>query len=513
MSISFTRYVNITSGVAGSGAVRARELILRVFSSNPLIPANSFAEFTAASQVGTYFGTSSAEYLLSAQYFSFLSKNQTAPQKMAFASWVQTAVAPYAISDGTGVTLSALNAITAGQMALTLGAVTVTMTAINLSAAGTLAAVASALQTKIRAASADAQWVTATVVSNGNGTFTITGAVPGAGAIAVASVAGGPTVDVGLTMGFESVNAVFSQGSTAQSLTQTLIASTAASNNFAAFAFMPLIIGGTAYLSTAQITEIAVWNATQNNSFIFLPRVTSSTAAAISAALLQVYPGVGMTLAPLAAEYPELTPSMVLAATDYESGRPVSQNYMYQVVPGLTPSVTSDANADTYDALRVNYYGQTQNAGQLLSIYQRGVLTGNQNSPVDMNTYANEIWLKSSMSAAIMSLLLSLSQVSANATGKAQLLSICQSVVQRALANGVISSGNTLTQTQIVTITQLTNDPRAYFQIQGIGYWLNVTFPPATITSDGRSEYQANYQLVYKKNDAIRKVVGTDTLI
>jgi hypothetical protein len=35
--------------------------------------------------------------------------------------------------------------------------------------------------------------------------------------------------------------------------------------------------------------------------------------------------------------------------------------------------------------------------------------------PVDMNVYANEIWLKDAAGAAILSLLLSLGKVSANA--------------------------------------------------------------------------------------------------
>jgi len=71
----------------------------------------------------------------------------------------------------------------------------------------------------------------------------------------------------------------------------------------------------------------------------------------------------------------------------------------------LTPSVTTNALADLYDPLRVNYYGQTQTAGTNISFYQRGVLMGGDTAPVDMNVYANEIWFKDAATTAILALL------------------------------------------------------------------------------------------------------------
>ena len=42
MAISINRYVDITSGVGGTGGVRTRELVGRIFSTNQLIPTQSF---------------------------------------------------------------------------------------------------------------------------------------------------------------------------------------------------------------------------------------------------------------------------------------------------------------------------------------------------------------------------------------------------------------------------------------------------------------------------------------
>ena len=63
MAIRFTKYIDITSGVGAGAVVPRRDLIGRVFSSNSLIPPGSFLEFDTASDVSSYFGSSSQEYL------------------------------------------------------------------------------------------------------------------------------------------------------------------------------------------------------------------------------------------------------------------------------------------------------------------------------------------------------------------------------------------------------------------------------------------------------------------
>lgn len=504
MSISFTKYIDITSGVAGSGAVRAREFILRVFSANPLIPTNAFAEFTSADDVETYFGSTSTEYAIAAEYFGFVSKTIQSPQKISFSSWVETAVAPnvYGSTNATD-TLAELVAITAGELTLTIGTVTETMTAITFAGSANLAAVATALQTKIRAASTDTNWATATVTYNATtGAFDLTGGVvPTTGTVPVA-VAASSGVDVGVAIGWEDIDTIFSFGSAAVTLTNTLIASAAASTNFATFSFIPV-------LDQDQIEEVATWLNTQNLMYMYMVPVTSTDAAAISESLMQLN-GNALTLSPIEGAFPELFPAMILAATDYTKAN-ASQNYMYQQY-NFDASVNDDADSATYDALRVNYYGQTQTAGQNIAFYQRGVLTGVATSPSDINVFANEIWFKSSVGDAFLSALLALNEIPANAAGRATCITIIQGVITTALLNGTISPGQTFTTTQLQTIAQITNDPKAYLQVQNIGYWLDVNFS-STVTTDGRTEYQANYTLVYAKNNAIRKVVGTHVLI
>lgn len=288
-----------------------------------------------------------------------------------------------------------------------------------------------------------------------------------------------------------------------ETITEVLTTSTAASNNFGSFGFIST-------LTQAEVAEAALWNDTQNNMFMYCAPVAAADAATLNAAVIG-YSGIGVTLnVGTADEWPEFAPMVILAATNYAKRNSV-QNYMFQQF-SLTPSVTDTTTATTYDGLRVNYYGSTQTAGQTISFYQRGTMMGGSTDATDMNTYANEMWLKSAAGAAIGNLLLAMPKISANANGRAQLINIMQSVIERALTNGSISVGKPLSATQKAYIAEVTGDDKAYVQIQSIGYWLDCSIE-SYVTTDSRTEWKAVYTLLYAKDDVIRKVEGTDTLI
>lgn len=383
MAISFTKYVDITSGVGGSGGVRRRDLIGRIFTINPLLTKGTIAEFTTLAEVATFFTTASEEYKRASFYFGWVSKNIASPKKISFARWDDA-----------------------------------------------------------------------------------------------------PT--------------------TGETITNVLTASTEANNNFGSFCFTTACA-----LTQAEVVEAATWNNAQNVMFQFCVAVPAGDAAAFSTALMGLA-GVSLTLDAIADEYHEMMPMTILAATNYTKRNSV-QNFMFQQF-SATPTVTTTALSTTYDNARVNYYGRTQTAGQTIDFYQRGVLMGGATAPTDMNTYANEQWLKDAAGSAIMSLLLSMPKVSANAGGRAQLLTAIQSVIDQALYNGTISVGKTLNTTQKVYIGSITGDELAWHQIQSIGYWIDCILE-SYVTTDSRTEWKATYSLMYAKDDVIRAVEGTHTLI
>lgn len=500
MAISISKYVDIVSGVGGANNVRQRDLIGRLFTSNVKVPVDGIVEATTAADVAAYFGSTSAEYLRALFYFRFISKNITSPSKIQFARWANAAAAPRVFGARVATTLTQFNAITTGTLSITAGADTAALAALDFSGAASLAAVAATLQTAIRLA-AGSQFTTATVTYDATaGAFNFVGSVAEAAPMSVTVT--GTVNDIATRLGWNTA-AVFSPGADVTAITDTLNASADGSTNFGSFLFLPT-------LTTDQILEAAAWNAERNVEFMFMVRCTDADRDALGAALIGIA-GVALTYAPIATEYPEMAPMIILAATDYTRRNSV-QNYMFQQFSGLTYSVTTNTLSNELDLLRINYYGVTQTAGQLIAFYQRGVLGGIATDPVDQNTYANEMWLKDAARANILSLLLSLGRVPANAEGRGQVMAILQDVIDRALFNGVISVDKPLTQVQKLYIGQITGDDLAWFQIQNAGYWLNADVQSYT-TTDARTEYKIVYTLVYSKDDAIRKVEGSHILI
>ncbi|OWK36901.1 Phage protein [Fimbriiglobus ruber] len=284
--------------------------------------------------MGTYFGTGSEEYARAEFYFGWVSKNITAPQQISFWFWNDDVATADLIYGASGTyALATFTAITSGELTLTMGGFTHTLTGINLGSAGSLAAVATDIQTAIQAYSAGgAAWTGATVAYDStNSRFTLTGGATGADTIAVTAAVSN---DLAGPLGWLT-GAILSNGTTAQTVSANLNALIGVSNNFGSFTTTFALA-----LSEANTVAAATWNnsLTPNIQFIYSVNVTPANASSWSAALADIG-GVSLTLqspAPVAtAEFPEMAPMMILAATDYTQRNSV-QNYMFQQF-ALTP--------------------------------------------------------------------------------------------------------------------------------------------------------------------------------
>jgi len=504
MAIPITRYVDITSGVGAAAALGARELVARLISDNPLIPTGEVLSFSNLNDVADYFGSDSEEYDYAAAYFGWISKNITTPPSLQFVFWPEAATAPLIYGLSGAQTYNAYTGISAGTFTLQMGAFTYTLTGLNFASAVSLADVAAVVEAAINAKTGGgALWTAATVTWNSTRqSFDLVGGATGAAVISV--TAGGGGGDVAAQLGWLSPSTILSDGSAAQTVTNFLVDLVQADNNFGSFAFLASLA-----LTIDDVEDAAIWNDAQNNDFMYSVPVSAANATAWSAALIG-YSGVTLTLSPIADEFPELIPMMILAATDYNA-RNSTQNYMFQLNFDVTASVTSSADANAYDALRINYYGNVQQAGQYVSFYQRGNMMGGTTDAVDQNTYANEIWLKDSATVALMNLLLALSQIPANNTGRGQVLSQLQAVIAQALYNGTIIVGKGLTNQQKLFITNATGDSTAWLQVQNSGYWIDAVIE--TYQNEGVTNYKIVYTLIYSKNDVIRLIEGRDILI
>ncbi len=137
------------------------------------------------------------------------------------------------------------------------------------------------------------------------------------------------------------------------------------------------------------------------------------------------------------------------------------------------------------------------------------MLLGQPNAPLDMNTYTNEMWFKSAISASLMNMLLAVEKVSANPAGEALVTGNIQTQINRALNNGVISVGKVLTDAQKAKINETADSPEAVSQVQTDGYWLKVKIVKNLTTLN----FEARYTLIYSVDDVVRFIDGTQILI
>ena len=505
MAISQSRYVLITSGVGGAAAAGRRDLIARLMTTNTKAPTKGVLEFgggaaAALKNVGLHFGTSSAEYAFASKYFGWVSKDARQADKISFARYTPTATAPQLISTQDAPSVATFAEITNGSMKLSMGGVSYELTGLDFSSATSLADVATVIETAVQANTAGETLWTSATVSFTNGSFILTGGVNGAAEIVAATDAesGTPIKDL---VGWSNAAApIVSVGCAAETLSEALDRIANTSNNFGSFAFVES-------LTSDQVAEVATWTNAQNVAFLYSQHCTSSNYSDFQSAC-NGKNGACLTLG-VSDDNAQFMPMAIGACINYS--RPAAAtNFMFNQFNAEIPTVTDDADADRYDAKKINYLGATQQAGKNIAFYQRGVLQGDIS---DIGVYWNEMWLKDAFATEFMNLLIALKQLPANADGSNTARGVMGAVIEEAKMNGTIQAGKTLNATQKAYITSLTSDEDAWREVQVNGCYLDVKVQEYQNPQSGLTEYKIDYLLIYGKGDSIRKVTGSDILI
>ena len=494
MAISQNKYINIISAVSNSDSVRQRDLIARVFTDNILVPVGSIVEFSggatvALEQVGDYFGLSSAEYRFASRYFQ-PNKKGVAPRKIGFSGYTGVAT-PATMIGKKGVTLSEIRAVTAGTFSMNIisGETTTPLSYsdINLSAVTSLAGAAEALNA---------------IVSNDGITFSYDAVL---GRFYLQTVATGDGLGVSpaagtlaVVLGMTQAEAQGYEGADAMTAVETVANATEISNNFFSFCFLPDLTYG-------DLQALAQWTSAQNVKYMFSVQATASNVRNI-VSMVEGNNGVAVTLDQYNADG-AFMPMSRIASIDYNKPN-AAISMFYQQFEGVSPSVADTKVATTLDGLKVNYYGQTSQAGQNVSFYQNGVLQGQIS---DMGVYANEAWLKDSFVAGLLNLRLALDTLPANNTGIGLVLATLMDTVNLSIYNGVTLPGKTLTTTDKAYITQLTGDENAWMRVQSAGYYITADLEKDTV--NGVEQYKASFLYIYGKGDSINYVDGRDILI
>lgn len=501
MSIKMSRYVEIISSVSGANAVAQQELVGRRFTNDPRVSIDNIVSVSDPSGAAEYFGTASPEYAFATQYFSYISPAPASQaSSLQFAAYANEARPARLYGYGVTTTLTQFKAVTAGNLNITVGENDYEVTGIDLSSADSLTSVANLVTAAVGTAAGANPTVTITYDPL-SASFTLVSSITGPGAIKVTAAT---SPDLGAMMSLQGAQAISSIGSVAQTPIDAFLAAEQITDSFGSAAF------GVA-VALEEAIPVAEYVSSENVKYQMYWSVDSTNAESWNAAIIGTASN-GLILNETAGEYKEALPMAIMAATDYDRTN-ATINYMFrQSGTTWTADVTTDQMADYYDTLRVNYYGQTATAGQNISFFQRGYLMGGVTAPLDMSVHANEQWLKAYLKAQFMSLLLTVNKIPANLDGRAMVLAILNGGVLKALNNGTILVGKTLTELQKVAITQTTNDELAWHDVQDSGYWYDCEITQATGPS-GVTEYTAKYTLIYSKGDMVRKVEGSHNLI
>ncbi|MEY0026212.1 DUF3383 domain-containing protein [Providencia rettgeri] len=495
MAIKQTRYVDIASAVIGASAVPMRKLTARLFSTNPKIPAGKVLEFTSG-QVDELLGSDSPEAHFARQYFSYVSPAPVSkPKALQIAPYAPVGRAPM-LFGAEVAPLTDLQAVTEGELTITIGNTTKQYTQLDLSKCTAYADVASLIQAKLNAES-EPQFSRSYLTFNAlDSVFEVMGGVQENASIAVAySVL---AQKMGLSAGISS------GGNVSQTPLEAFLVAEQVSDSFGSATFLTDI-------PLELVTPLAQYVSGENVKYQLHLNVTPDNAEEFSAALMGTA-SVGLNLKTDENYFIQALPMAVMAATDYDRAN-ATTNYMYRQLGVTFPAqVTTNAMADHFDKLRVNYYGETAVAGSQIYFYQRGFLCGSTANPVDMSVHANEQWLKSYIAQQWFSVQMATRGLPANQDGEARALAIIAGAITKAINNGTILAGKTVTDVQKVAITDASDDDLAWHDIQDKGYWYNVKIVENTGQSQ-LAEYVMKYTLIYGKGDWVRKVEGSHNLV
>lgn len=270
------------------------------------------------------------------------------------------------------------------------------------------------------------------------------------------------------------------------------------SSNFGSFCFLGAI--------TPEIAE-AVAEANQGLNFAHLFVVPCSNENAD--AMYEALKNVSGTHLVLGSYLDCFMPMAWVASLDYDKINSASSLFAKTFV-GNTEEVTKEEDANTLDAMNINYVGLTQANGTKFSFYQRGVNTDGLSTAV----YMNEVWLKSEIARAWFNLISNIKRIPANEDGAAYVENAIMGVVSQAISNGTILIDKPLTATQKSAIIQYAEgNTEAVDSVQQNGYYLHCSIRLVTNKETGKADYHAIYILIYAKGDEIRVVSGTDVLI
>jgi len=421
MAIPASQIVNVTPRLIAAGGT---DLVMNglLLTTNALIPLTDYAfQFTSADAVGDN---------------SF--------KKPRFLM-----VAPRVLSDAAGwlrggkntATLAALQAVTDGAMDIDIDGTTVSLSSVDFSADTSFSDVAATLTTAFSSA--------ATVTySSFTGAFQITSNTVGATSSVSFATAPASGTDLSALLNLtQAAGAIVSPGVAAMSVAENMAAVRTFSDNWVTFTSI--------YTPTdSEILALAAWAAGMGVDYLYVPWSTdaelldpnsvSSIAAQLTAANAAATAGVYGSYA-----YAAFVMGAA-ASIDWDRINGVI-NFAHKGQSGLAPNVTDGQTAQALIKNNWSFYGNYATRNDNFYLFFPGVMFG-QYGYID--PYINAIWLKNVIQVSCMAGLAASGRVPYNDAGYALIRAWLVDPVNRALRNGTIDAGVTLSESQKAQLIQ-----------------------------------------------------------
>lgn len=403
-------------------------------TDNALIPSPSLLmSFTSAETVGAFFGETSPEYEAASIYFLGYNNSFSKPRRLMFGRRIATAAAAYVRGGAYAGTLADIKSVTSGAMTITIDGTDVSITAVDFSAVTSFSDAASVLETAL-----DSELAGTTVAySSLTQAFTITS--PTTGATSTITAAAGTIADLlNLT---QAKGATLSQGSDALTQTENMNAIKASSQNWVTFTTLYTAdndehLGLAKWASAQGIEYLYVgWTADAN---LLSQSDTSSIAYLIDqaeyGATALVYDNVNVAALVLGSA----------ASINWERYQGTI-NFAFKSVDGVAATVTDETTAALLNDKGVSYVGKFATRNDDFTFFYDAKMFGRYGY---IDAFVNTVWLKNVMQVSVMNGLTLAGRVPYNDRGYALIRAWLQDPINRAVNNGTIDPGVTLSESQ-----------------------------------------------------------------
>lgn len=464
MTIPASTIVSVTPSVlsAGGNPLALNGLIL---STNAELPVGPPVSFPSALAVSNYFGANSLEAQMANVYFGGYINATQLPNALLFYRYANVALGAFLRGALNTTTLTAIQAITAGSLTVTIDGSVKTSSTINLSTATSFANAAALITTALGLAGGAA--VTYDTIQNA---FVISSGTTGV--TSTLTVATG-TVATLLNL-TSAAGAVLSQGAAIQTPSTAMTAIVANTQNWVAFttAFEPVL---------SDKESFATWTSQQGVRYLYVPYDTDVTATQTPGS----YTGLGNYLvtnnlggtAPQWSDPNEAAFVLgAIAAIDFNRTN-ARITLAFKSSDSTITTVTDQTSASNLLANGFSYMGAYATANQQFTFLYNGQCSGAYKW---IDSYINAVWFTNQCQLALVSLVTSIGSVPYNADGYALIKNALQDPVNQMLRFGGARAGVTLSSSQAAQV-----NAQAGVKIDNIlsarGWYLQVQDPGSTV--------------------------------